>query len=194
MSDMAIHYERRPISVDDLTRMEAAGIFDPDERVELLDGEIITVPPMNPPHAGGITAITRLLTMRFNDVAYVRVQVSLPLGPFSQPLRDFALTGLDANEWRSRDPRPDEVLLVIEVAESSRNVDLYKKAPLYARAGIADFWVVDLIERRLVVHREPLGESYALTRILQAHETIAPLAFPDARFDVAALTGRDIGT
>ncbi|HMD02150.1 MAG TPA: Uma2 family endonuclease [Candidatus Baltobacteraceae bacterium] len=186
---MAISYERRPISVEDYHRMADAGIFAPDERVELLDGELIAVPPMGSPHGGAIGAITRLLTQRLNDRAAIRVQLPVIVDPRSEPEPDFAIVPLDAREWRDRHPVAADVLFLIEVADSSREFDLRKKAPVYARAGIAEVWVVDVVDRRLIVHREPTRDGHALTHILPQNSRIAPLAFPHEEFEVVAFTG-----
>ena len=189
MNDMAVNYERRAITVEDYHRMAEAGIFAPDERVELLDGELIAVAPMGSPHGGAIGAINRLLTQRFNDRAIVRVQLPVIVDARSEPEPDFAIVPLDPREWRDRHPTPADVLFLIEVSDSSREFDLKRKAPTYGRAGIAELWVVDVIDRRLVVHREPTREGYALTHILHQDARIAPLAFPQETFEVIALTG-----
>ncbi len=109
---MAVRYERRPISVDDYHRMANAGIFAPDERVELLDGELIAVAPMNSRHAGANAAVDRALTIRFNGRATVRVQLPIFLSDRSEPEPepDLALVGLDPSEWRERHPLPGDVL------------------------------------------------------------------------------------
>jgi len=108
----------------------------------------------------------------------------------SEPEPDFALVGLDENEWRDRHPVAGDVLLLIEVADSSRDFDLRKKAPVYARAAVPEFWVVDVVDRRLIVHRNPVAGRYALTTMLRPGERIAPLAFPGEELEVVAMTGR----
>jgi len=191
MSDMAVNYARRPISVLDYHRMAEVGILAPDERVELLDGELIAVPPMNSPHGGGITGINQLLAHRFYGRALVRVGLPVTIDDHSEPEPDFALVGLEENEWRDRHPVAGDVLLLIEVADSSRDFDLKKKAPIYARAALPEFWVVDVVDRRLIVHRDPVAGRYAMTRVLRPGERIAPLAFPADELEVVALTGRE---
>jgi len=190
MSDMAVRYERRPISVDDYHRMADAGIFASDERVELVDGKLIAVPPMGFPHGGAMGAMTRLLSSRFSDRAEIRVGLPVIIPPRSEPEPDFTLVTLDPNEWRDRHPTPPDVMLLIEVSDSSRAFDLRDKALVYARAGIRDFWVVDVVDRRLIVHRDPSAERYALTRVLHPLDTIAPLVFPSDELSVGAMTGR----
>ncbi len=190
MSDMAVSYARRPISVADYHRMAEAGIFAPDERVELLDGELIAVPPMNSPQGGGITGINALLTHRFYGRAFVRVGLPVIVDDLSEPEPDFALVPLAENQWRDRHPVAADVLLLIEVSDTSRDFDLKKKAPVYARACIPEFWVVDVVDRRLIVHRAPSGGRYTRTFVLQPGERIAPLAFPVDQLDVTAMTGR----
>jgi Uma2 family endonuclease len=189
MSEMAIQYERRRVSVEDYHRMADIGIFAPDERVELLDGELIAVPPTNSPHAGAVGAIARLLTVRLYDLALVRAQLPVIVDPFSEPEPDIAIVPLEPGEWRDRHPVPADVLLLIEVADSSRDFDLRRKGPTYARAAVREYWVVDVVERRLFVHREPSAAGYAVTHILRPGESIAPLAFARESFAVVAFTG-----
>ncbi len=189
MSEMAIEYERRRISVADYHRMDDAGIFDPDERVELLDGELIAVPRMGSRHAGAVGAIARLLSHRLYDVAFVRVQLPVVVDEYSEPEPDIAAVAFDAGEYRERHPSVADVLLLIEASDTTRDYDLRKKGPIYARAGIREYWVVDVAERHLLVHREPAPFGYALTRVLRPGETVSPLAFPGERFEVVALTG-----
>jgi len=189
MSDMAVNYQRRAISVEDYHRMAEAGVFAADERVELLDGELIEVPPMGSPRGGGITAITDLLTGRLRGRASVRVQLPVIVDAHSEPEPDFAIVPLDPREWRDRHPTARDVLLLVEVSDSSRDFDLHKKAPVYARAAIRELWVVDVVDRRIVMHRAPKGGRYTMIRIFKAGERLAPLAFPGDDFDVRAMTG-----
>ncbi len=190
MSDMAVSYARRPISVEDYHRMADAGIFAPDERVELLDGELIVVPPMNSPHGGGITGINALLAHQFYGRALVRVGLPVIVDDYSEPEPDFALVGMEENEWRDRHPVASDVLLLIEVSDTSRGFDLKQKAHVYARASIPEYWVVDVVDQRLFVQRNPVAGRYATTQVLRPGERIASLAFPADELEVTAMTGR----
>lgn len=189
MSEMAIAYERRPISVADFHRMGEAGIFDPEERVELLDGEVVLVPPMGPRHAGAIARITRLLTSRLNDRALVRVQLPAIVDDYSEPLPDFVVTPLDETYYSDRHPVAADVLLLIEVSESSLTYDRGKKLTAYARERIQEYWVVDLVDRRLSVFRDPSSGSYGAPAILAPVDEVVPLAFPDEHFAVKDIVG-----
>jgi Uma2 family endonuclease len=189
VNGMATEYARRPISVDDFHRMEDAGIFDPDERVELLDGELIAVPPMKPPHGGPMTSLNMLFVRRLGDRVDVRVGLPIILDTYSEPLPDFALVVSAGDGWSERHPEPPDVALLVEVAYSSRSFDLKRKAAAYSRGGISEYWVVDVKERRLVVHRDPGPDGYRLVQMFSPPGTVSPLAFPDESFDVEALLG-----
>jgi Uma2 family endonuclease len=189
MSEMAIAYERRLISVDDYHRMYEAGVFAPDERVELVDGELIAVPPMGPRHAGAIGRLTRLFTSRLGDRVLVRVQLPVIVDDRSEPEPEFVLVPPDPYDYADRHPQPADVLLLVEVSDSSRDFDRRKKVPLYARAGIHEVWLLDVVDRRLLVFRDPSGGAYRTKSTLAQGNDVAMLAFPDERFTVAEILG-----
>ena len=194
MTGEMLDYQIRPITVDDYHRMAEAGIFGPDERVELVDGELIAVPPMGPRHAGGIGRLNRLLTARFNDRALVRVQCPVIVDPHSEPEPEFVLVPPDADDWSDRHPVAGDVLLLVEVSDSTRSFDLRKKVPLYARAGIRETWVLDVVDRRLLVFREPREGRYFVTSVLRDGDEVALLAFPEERFSVDQILGRPVSS
>jgi Uma2 family endonuclease len=189
MNDMALDYTRRPITIEEYHRMDEAGIFAPGERVELLDGELIAVPPMGSPHAGSSGAINAILIRRIGARATVRPGLPIVIHPYSEPEPDFAIVTNSLSQWRDRHPEPGDVLFIVEVSSASLHFDLGRKAEAYSRAGIAEYWVVDVDNRRLVVHREPSAEGYGLTHILFPGDQVSPLAFPGEAFDVADFTG-----
>jgi hypothetical protein len=165
---------------------EALGMqgFFADEHVELLDGRIVLAAEEGPLHAGISSRLTRLLVEGIPaDEGEVRVGSPLGISDLSSPQPDFAVV---APGPRYGDAHPTTANLVIEVAHSSRGVDLGFKAVLYAAARIDDYWVVDLVRGEIVVHREPTGTTFAsVTRI---HEGVMrPLHHPGVAVDVAAL-------
>jgi len=187
-SDM-VEYERRSITVDEFHRMAEIGIFDEDERVELIDGELIVPPQMGPRHAGSIERLVRLLIARVGNRASVRSQVPLPLVPRSEPFPDYVIARYDAGFYSDRHPSISEVFWVIEIGDASRAFDRNKKFPLYARHRIRETWLLDLVDRRLIVGRGPTDLGYAQILTLAPGASISPEAFGDVAFSVDELLG-----
>jgi Uma2 family endonuclease len=146
--------------VDDYYRMAEVGILDPEARVELIDGEIIDMPPPGSPHAGTVTYLSEVLFRAVEGKATVRVQNPVRLSRYSEPQPDLALLRRRDDFYRERHPQPDDVLLVVEIAASSLRFDRKKKVPLYARHGIPEMWLADLGGRRLVRYRAPQQDAY----------------------------------
>lgn len=149
------------LTVEDYHRMGETGILGPDLRTELIDGEIIEMPPIGHPHAGTVNFLADRLRDRVHDRAIVAVQNPIGLDGRSEPLPDIALLRLRPDYYRNGHPGPTDVLLVIEVADSSLRYDREFKLPRYARADIPEVWLVDLGGRQLSVHRSPGPNGYA---------------------------------
>ncbi|MCG3132417.1 MAG: hypothetical protein FLDDKLPJ_03256 [Phycisphaerae bacterium] len=172
---------------DDYHRIARAGILPPQPRVELLDGEIIRMSPINPPHGSTVDRISYVFHRQVGDRAICRTQGALALARDSEPEPDFMLLKPRADFYASAHPRPEDVLLLIEVSESSIDYDLGPKRRAYARAGIVEFWVFDLNRGVLIVHRAPEGDAYADVRTLDRSATISPQALPDIMLDVGSV-------
>jgi Uma2 family endonuclease len=183
-SEMAVEYRRRPITVDEYHRMVETGIIHPEERVELIEGDIIAMPPIGRNHRSSMNRLTRLLSEIFNRLAVVQIQQSVILSEISEPEPDVALLRWDPTGYAGHDPGPTDTLLLIEVSESSRAYDRRVKLPLYARTGIPEYWQVDIPERCIHVHRDPEGSAYRTNFVVHPGELIAPQAFPDANIAV----------
>ena len=181
---MAIETARRRFTVEEYLRMAAAGILTEDDRVELIDGQIVTMSPIGDRH---VEAVNRC-TEAFAAVVVARrarlsTQNPLRLDGYNDPQPDVAVVRpgvLGA-------PRSGDVLLVIEVAESSLTYDRRTKLPLYARAGIGETWLLDLEGDALEVHREPGPDGYALVRRCRRGVRVAPVALPDVEVAVEDL-------
>ncbi len=173
-------------------RMVEAGILTEESPVELIEGEIVRMSPIGPHHAGAVDYLTRLFFRRVGDLAHIRIQNPIRLSHRSEPEPDLALL----RPYPERDrpyaaahPTPADVLLVVEVAESSVAYDLGRKARVYARHGIAELWVLDLRHDRLVVFRDPTPRGYTNSRILGRGESITLLAFPEIALTVDEILG-----
>ena len=159
--------------------MGAAGILRPDERTELIEGEIITMPPIGPEHADNVSGLIERFVRWLGDRARIRGQSPIRLPSGSEPEPDVVLARLRLEGYRDRHPEPEDVLLLIEVSDTTLSFDRGRKLLLYAQAGIREVWIVNLQVSRLQVYREPTPLGYRQTLLVPRDGQIAPLAFPD---------------
>ena len=152
--------ERRPIDVDDYRRMAELGILAPDERVELIEGEIVTMPPIAGDHVDVVNELNARLVLAVGRQAIVSVQNPMILSDLSMPEPDLVLLRARCGTGRRGVPELDEVLLAIEVADSTLRRDTVVKMPLYARHGVPEAWLADVPGERLVRHRDPVDGAY----------------------------------
>jgi Uma2 family endonuclease len=186
---------RRRFTVDEYYRMAAAGILKPEERVELIDGDIIEMSPIGSPHAAAVKRATHLFYRTIGDRAVVSVQDPVRLHSRSEPEPDLALLRPRADFYAEAHPTPKDVLLVVEVADTSEAYDRRVKFPRYAQAGIPEAWLLILsgsLDSRAValeVHREPSPQGYGRVQRFGRGECLAPVAFPDVVLAVTDLLG-----
>lgn len=164
-------------------RMIEAGIFAPDDRLELLDGEIIAMAPQKSRHATAIRLLEEALRRSFDSGYDVRSQLPLALDEYSEPEPDISVVPGSPRDYR--DAHPNTAVLVVEVADTSLIYDRTRKLSAYARAGIPEYWILDLGSETLEVCRQPLGDVYGERRILQRPQRVAPLAGNGVEIDVA---------
>jgi Uma2 family endonuclease len=177
------------ISVDQYERMGEAGILRPDARLELLEGEIYEMPPIGSHHAACVTLLHQLLTLKFADKLIVISQNPIRLDDFSEPQPDIALLRWRDDFYRHAHPTPADVLLVIEVADTTLESDRRYKIPLYAKAGITEAWLVNLPEETIELYAEPAGGAYQLTKVFKRGAEAQSHTLADLRVSVAALIG-----
>jgi len=173
-------------------RLIELGVFQPGERLELLDGLLVLREPQGVPHATAIRRVLRALRRALGDAWQIDSQLPLALDADSEPEPDVAVVPGDPGTYR--EAHPSHAVLIVEIAESSYRTDREYKAGLYARAGIADYWIVDLVHRALEVHREPeasgaapFGWRYGRVETLRPPATVAPLVAPGAFIPIADL-------
>jgi Uma2 family endonuclease len=176
--------EFRMISVQDYHRMAEAEIFRPDERVELIAGQVIPMAAKGTAHSAAITRINRLLKGRLGDRVLLRLQDPIELDNYSEPEPDIALVKPDPLDYEDHHPTVSEVFLIIEVADSSLKFDCEVKAIAYAKSGVSDYWVLDVTARKLHVFRLPSSAGYQSETILLEEVAISPLAFPDCEIRI----------
>ncbi len=173
----------------DYHAMGRAGILTAGDRVELLEGEIIVMSPIGTRHASCVDRLTHALTTsnRLAGRALVRVQSPLAESDRSEPQPDLMLLALRDDWYAHEHPGPADVLLLVEVADSSLDYDRDTKIPTYAAAGIREVWLVDLEHDRIEVYTEPARGDYRVRQRAAIGDAIAPEAFPDLQVDVAGI-------
>lgn len=188
---MAVDPKRHRFTRADYHEMARAGILKPDVRVELIDGDIIEMNPIGRPHWTCVDRLTDIFSApNVRAAAIVRVQNPVPLGDHGEPEPDLTLLRRRADFYASgAEETPDDILLVIEVADGSERYDRRTKAPLYARFGIRELWIVDLNRNRITRHLDPTPDGYKTTRIYGRGESLSPLTFPDLSIPVSDILG-----
>jgi Uma2 family endonuclease len=186
----------RPLTREEYYRAGEAGIFGPEERLELIGGEVVKkASPQLTPHATSLRLVESALRRVFGEGYDVRSQLPLALGPHSDPEPDVCVVVGSVRDYEKEHPKT--AVLVVEIADSTLRYDRTVKASLYAAAGIADYWLVNLPDRVLEVHREPMpmadqpfGHHYRSVTRHPEPETVSPLGAPAARIGVADLLPR----
>lgn len=181
---MLVQVVARRFSADEYHRMAEARILREDDRVELLDGEVVEMAPIGSRHAACVTRLNATLSRRLAGRALVNVQNPIRLGEHSEPQPDIALLRTRADFYAHAHPTPEDVLLVVEVAETSEEYDREVKVPLYARWGIPEVWLVDLANQTIEVYRGASPTGYLDVRSIGSGQPLVPQAFPDLRLTV----------
>ncbi|MFV9506274.1 MAG: Uma2 family endonuclease [Oscillochloridaceae bacterium umkhey_bin13] len=163
---------RKRFTVDDFARMREAGLLSEDDRIELLDGEIYVMSPVGPLHVAIVNKLNRILSQQLGDEAIVSVQNPIRLGDTGEPQPDLALLQPRADFYTTALATPAEILLLIEVADTSLAYDREQKLPRYAEAAISEVWIVDLASQTIEQYTQPLQGRYTLVRTILFGETI----------------------
>ena len=186
---MAVQLTRWRFTTADYHRIAESGVLTEDDRVELIDGEILEMSPIGRKHAACVDRLAQLFFSRVGGRAIVRVQNPIELSEHAEPQPDLALLRPRADFYAAGHPGPEDILLVVEVADSSVEFDRQVKAPLYARSGIPELWLVDLDRDHIEVYRDPTSDGYGTTRVLRRDDAISPSAFPDLKIVVGEILG-----
>lgn len=180
---------RRRFTVEEYHRMGEARILAEGERVELVQGEIVMMTPIGPRHAAAMKRLNRVWTSRLGDQAVVGVQDPVRISPDSEVQPDLALLRPRPDFYVKMHPEPADVFLLIEVADTTAEVDRRVKIPLYAKAGIREAWLLDLSTDCIEVYRQPTPEGYREVFVFPRGQALAPSAFPDLMLAVDDLLG-----
>lgn len=185
---MSIRQLPHRFSVAQYERMIALCILKEDDRVELIRGEIVAKMPIEDPHIVAVDRLNKLMHRLVGDLADISIQNPISLAD-SEPEPDVVLKRHHAEFYGK--PKPDDILLLIEVSDSSLDLDREVKGPIYAENGIADFWIVNLIENCLEVRRQPRADgTFGDVRTLWAGDTIEMVGLPGVMIPVAELLGK----
>ncbi|MEZ4730346.1 MAG: Uma2 family endonuclease [Caldilineaceae bacterium] len=187
---MTVQSLRRRFTVDDYHKMIDAGILCEDDRVELLDGEIHDMSPIDSIHAANVNRLNRLLTRYLDDQAIVSVQNPLLLNDYSEPQPDLLLLRWRDDFYEEHHPTPADTLLVIEVANTSVTSDRTAKLPRYAAAGVPEVWIVNIKQRVIEQYTQPDGDEYGNRKIVRRGVIITTCVTPALELPLERIFGQ----
>jgi Uma2 family endonuclease len=180
---------RKLFTVDEYHRMCDAGILPEEKRFELIRGEIIEMPNPQPPHSGRVNRLNHLFMSRLHDSVIVSVQNPSSIDDMSEPVPDVSLLKPRSDFYTERHPLPEDVLLVIEISHTTFRFDSKVKAPLYAEAGMREYWILNIQKNSVEVHSEPVDGKYLRHEVFKHGQTISPQAFPGISFSIEEILG-----
>lgn len=186
---MSVQLQRRLFTVKEYHLMSETGILSETDRVELIEGEIIQMAAIGTRHATAVRRLNRLFHRLPEDTVIVDVQNPIQLSERTEPQPDLVLLRFRDDDYETAHPVPSEVLLLVEVADSTVDNDRDVKIPIYARSHIQEVWLVNLVENCLKVYRQPTPNGYSLILKLYAGQEVAPIAFPDFTVSVDWIFG-----
>lgn len=180
---------RYRFTADEFEKMAAAGLFGDEQRVELIEGEVVEMTPIGDPHMACVDRLNEWLVMGLRGRGHVRVQGAVRMGRYSEPQPDLAVFPPRDDYYQSGKPPPEDILLLVEVADSSLDKDRNYKRPVYERERVRELWIVDLNGEAVeVAVLRPDGQWKRTTH--RRGDSIAPSAFPDITIDVDRLLGK----
>lgn len=186
---MSAQLERHLFTVEDYYRMASAGILQPHDRVELIEGEIINMSPIGSPHAGCVMCLMNLFVRLLGDKANINSQNPVRLSDLSEPQPDVAVLKPRADFYRNAHPTPGDVLLLVEVSDTTLDYDRKTKLPLYANSGIAEYWIIDLNAEAIEIYTEPANGTYMQTQIVKRGENLVLHAAGDITINANDILG-----
>lgn len=187
---MAVEIRHKRFTVDEYYAMAEAGILKPGDRVELIEGEIVEMTPMGSAHSGCLNRLMKVLSQD-NEKALLTSHTPLHISTETELEPDMMILHHKESFYSDKHPIPEDVYLLIEVADTSYNFDLNVKLPLYANAGIPEYWIVNLEAEVLEIYRDPQAEEYETCIKIDRtfEESFAPIAFPELELKLSDLIG-----
>lgn len=186
---MSVQLERWVFKVDDYHRMVETGILSEDSRVELLEGEIVKMSPVGSRHVACVNRLNGLLSRKLGEEVIISIQNPFRLNDYSEPEPDIALLKGRDDFYADALAAPADVLLLVEVANTSIEIDRRVKLPMYARAGISEVWLVNLMEDRIETYTNPVNESYQKVRIARRGESLLSEGLANLALSVDEILG-----
>ncbi|MCI2429873.1 Uma2 family endonuclease [Candidatus Acetothermia bacterium] len=186
---MSVQITKRLFTVTEYYQMAQAGILSEDDRVELLEGEIIEMSPISSRHASCVSRLNYVLQSRVQDRAIVSVQNPVRLSEHSEPQPDLTLLRPRADFYGVAHPQPQDVLLLVEVCETSTHFDRRVKLPLYAKAGIPEVWLVDLTQQQIEVYRSPSQQGYSQIQTFVRGQSLTVETLPEIELNPEEILG-----
>lgn len=180
---------RKTLTVDQFVKMGEAGILHEDDRVELIEGEMIQMPPIGIDHAYRVDAVNEYFVLSLRGTGFVSIQNPVVLPPDNMPQPDVIIFRPNREEYKHRYRNAHDVLLLIEVADSSLRYDRDIKVPIYAANGVAEVWVLDVNTEVLLVFRKLIDGGYTESLNLDKSQSVTPTLLPDVTIHVADLFG-----
>jgi Uma2 family endonuclease len=180
---------RKLFTTDEYYRMAEVGILTPEDRVELIEGEIVRMSPIGTRHAACVTRAGEIFTLKFHGRAIVTVQNPAHLNQYNEPQPDILVLKPRSDYYASKHPSPEDTLLLLEVSDTTLKFDISVKTPIYAATGISEVWVADLRNNLIRVFRDPLAGQFQTILTFNAEDHLSILAFPDVEFKVSDLIG-----
>ena len=186
---MSVQLQKHYFNVDEYYRMAESGILSEGDRVELIEGEVIEMSPIGKRHAACVKRLNRLLNREVGELAIVGVQDPISIDDFSEPQPDLVLLKPRADFYSNSHPTPADVLVIIEVADTSVEYERNVKFPIYTRSGIPEAWLVVLPKDILEVHSEPKNGKYQKVQRLKPGKRLISTTIPGLKLDVDGILG-----
>ena len=186
---MSQQWLKRLFTVKEYHLMVDAGILKEDDRIELIKGEIVRMSPIGRFHAACVRRLIRLFSQLLGELAILDVQDPVELDNLSEPQPDITLLQPKADFYRSGHPQPQDILLIVEVADTTVESDREVKIPLYANSGIVEVWLVNIPAECIEVYRQPSVNGYQSMQVFGRGQCIIVAAFPDVNFTVDEVLG-----
>lgn len=186
---MSIQFAKRLFNVTEYYRMAEAGILSEDDRVELIEGEIVKMTPVGSRHSACVDRLNTIFNSKLMSTAIVRIQNPIHINEYSEPQPDIALLIPRSDFYAEAHPTSNDVLLIVEVSDTSLEYDRRVKLPLYASALISEVWLIDILKQRIEIHREPSKNLYQEIRYIQRGQSLSPLHFPAVSLNAEEILG-----
>lgn len=186
---MSVQFARKLFTTAEYHQMIEAGVFNEDDRIELIEGEFYEMSPIGPRHAAAVNRLSRVLNLQISDIAIVSVQNPVELSRYSEPQPDITVLKWRDDFYSQSHPSPSDVLIAIEVSDTTQDRDRGFKIPVYARAGLAEAWLVDLFNDCVEIYLRPANGKYQDRKIITRGQAIASHSIPQLQLSVDDILG-----